>query len=442
MKKIFLNKNFSLIFMGSLVSNIGNTFYSSAVGWYLITLLGDGNEAQYGFFIAFGAIIQLALTPFCGVIADRLNKVRIMYLTDFIRGAVVLGAGYLVFQDLTVTQTIIVFYASSFVLAVNGALFGPASSSLIPSVVKEEEFQSANSTMSMVGSIQGIVGLLLGAAVYGLFGIGWIFIINGLSFIFSGISEMFIRVKAQKKAELDFASGLRDLKEGLSYLGTKKGLMQMMYGSLMLNFAFVPLMAVGFPILFNQILGTDLMQYNYVMVSWSVGTLLGAIVIGNLARNLKVFKAATIGLFSMVAAWMTISYLIYLVISGTITYGTFFMLVIAVMFTTGAINMYLNIPMNTAFMKTIEPEYRGRAFSVVGTLSQAAVPIAVMLGGILLQRTDIMTLAISSIVVLVLVMTYLFGNPNVRNFLKGLDKPKTDEISINENDLEPVLEQG
>ncbi len=441
MKKIFLNKNFSLIFMGSLVSNIGNTFFGSAVGWYVATLLGRGNEIQFGLFMAVGGAVQLILTPFCGVIADRLNKVRIMYLTDFIRGAVVLAAGYLVFQDISVTQTMVVLYSTQVLLAINGALFGPASSSLIPSVVKEEEFQSANSTMSLVGSIQGMVGLLLGAAIYAMFGIGWIFIINGLSFIFSAISEMFITVKEQKKTDLDFTSGLKDLKEGLKYLGTKKGLMQLMYGSLFLNFAFVPLMAVGFPILFNQILGTSLMQYNYVMVSWSVGTFIGAIIIGNLARNLKVFKAAGIGLVMMVVGWIAMTYLIYLILNGQIIYSTFFIWMIIVIFLTGMINMYLNIPLNTAFMKTIEPEYRGRAFSVVGTLSQAAVPLAVFLGGVLLQATDIITLAVSSLAILVVVVIYIFLNKNVTGFLRRLDQEQEADKEAPIQDLEPVLEQ-
>ncbi len=441
MKKIFLNKNFSLIFMGSLVSNIGNTFFGSAVGWYVATLLGKDNVIQFGLFMAIGGAIQLLLTPFCGVIADRLNKVRIMYLTDFIRGAVVLVAGYLVFQDISVTQTMIVLYSTQVLLAINGALFGPASSSLIPSVVKEEEFQSANSTMSLVGSIQGMVGLLLGGAIYAMFGIGWIFIINGLSFIISGISEMFIKVEQQKKTDLDFTSGLKDLKEGLKYLGTKKGLMQLMYGSLFLNFAFVPLMAVGFPILFNQILGTSLMQYNYVMVSWSVGTFIGAIIIGNLARNLKVFKAAGIGLIMMVVGWISMTSLIYLILNGQLTYSTFFVWMIIVIFLTGMINMYLNIPLNTAFMKTIEPEFRGRAFSVVGTLSQAAVPLAVFLGGVLLQATDIITLALSSLAVLVVVVIYIFLNKNVTGFLRSLDREQEADREATIQELEPVLEQ-
>ncbi len=440
MKKIFLNKNFALIFMGSLVSNIGNSFFNAALGWYVASLLES--KIQFAIFIAVGAAIQLVLTPFCGVIADRLNKVRIMYLTDYIRGAVVLIAGYLIFQDLTVTQTVVLLYATSIILAINGAFFGPASSSLVPSVVTEEEFQSANSSMSMVGSIQGIVGLMLGAAVYEYMGIGWIFIINGASFILSGFSEMFIRVAKQKASELDLISGLRDMKEGLGYLRTKRGLMQLMYGSLMLNFAFVPLMAVGMPLFFNHTLQTDLMQYNYVMVSWSVGTLIGAIVIGNLARSLKVFKAASIGLVMMVVGWSAISYIIYMMVNGMIVYDTFFMMMISVMFVTGLINMYLNIPLNTAFMKTIEPEYRGRAFAVIGTLSQAAVPIAVFLGGVLLEKTDIVTLSVTSIGVLILVMTYIFGNPVIRRYLKGLDiKNMQEKQQINE-DLEPVLEQG
>lgn len=419
MKKIFSNRNFFLLFQGTLVSSIGNTFYNFAVGWYILDLTGP---LAAGAYMATGGIIMLVLTPFCGVIADRFDKVKIVYLTDFLRGIAIIAAGSIIFLDLNLTQTLIILYASTVVLAVSGALFGPASNSLVPDILDEDLYQPANSAMSMIGSIQGIVGILLGGIMYTLLGIGWIFIINGVTFIFSGFSEMFIKSKFVEKGKLDFASGLKDMKEGLNYLVKKKGLMQMMYGSLMLNFAFIPVLANGFPYLFNKVLQVDPLQYSFVQISWSVGTLIGAIVIGSIAARLKVFKAAAIGLSFMLAGFSVMTYLIVMVLNGGMAYNAFLILIITVMGLQGLVNMYLNIPMNTAFMRSIDSEYRGRAFSVVGTMSQAAVPFALFLGGLIIETRGLVFLAYSSVAILVLVMIYMFSNRNVVGFLKGLDK--------------------
>lgn len=420
MKKIFKNRNFFLLFQGTLVSAIGNSLYNFAIGWYILDL--TGSPVQMGTYMATGAIIMLILTPFSGVIADRFDKVKIVYLTDFVRGIAILAAGYAIFQDLSLNQSMIVLYSATIVLAINGALFNPASGSLMPELVEQNEYQTAGSAMSMINSIQGIVGILLGGVLYSLLGVGWIFIINAATFIFSGISEMFIRNPHTDRGKLDITSGLRDMKEGFMYLVGKRGLMHMMVGFAILNFAFIPIMANGFPYLFNVVLEVDAFDYSMVQVAWSIGTLIGAIAIGSIATRLKIFKSTFIGLLAMMAGFLGISFFINQIITGSMTYQAFFWSIAVLMASIGIMNMYLNIPLNAGFMRAIEPEYRGRAFSVVGTMSQAAVPLAMFLGGILIELQGIMFVAYSSIIILLLILVYLFTNRNVLGFIRSLDQ--------------------
>jgi len=407
--------------MGNLVSSIGTTFYDFAIGWFILELTGSALQA--GIYIATGGIIRLILTPFCGVLADRFNKVRILYITDWIRGLTIIGAGLAIFSGLNDPTTILVLYICTIILAVNGALFTPAVSSLQMEVVDRENFQSVNATMSMIGSFQGILGILLGGILYTTLGVKWIFIINGLSFIFSGISEMFIKHPHRRtNEELSVKEGLRDFKEGLKYLISKRGLMALMIGSLLLNFAFEPLFVNGFPYLFNQILKTSALQYSYVQVAAAVGSLVGAVVIGNLAKQIKVRPAITWGLTTITLVFIMIAVSFNLIIEGSISYQLFFWIVIGLMFLNGVLLMYLNIPTNTAFAKTIEPEYRGRAFSVLGTMSMAAIPLSVFLGGFVIEVLGLQVLLILSVVILVLITTYIFSNKRITEFIEDVDK--------------------
>ncbi len=228
MKWIFSNKNFILLFMGNFVSSIGTTFYNFGVGWYILTI--TSSPLQAGIYMVTSGVISFLMMPFCVVIADRFDKAKILYVTDYIRGVAIIVARIFIFQALSMTTTLIVLYLSMIVLTVNQALFQPAASSLTVEVVDRENLQSANATMSLIGSFQGIVGLLLGGIIYGLLGIKWIFIINGISFILSGISEMFIRYGYQEpESKLTVKSGMKDFAEGVQYLLSKKGLFSLLY---------------------------------------------------------------------------------------------------------------------------------------------------------------------------------------------------------------------
>jgi MFS family permease len=271
MRTIFRNRNFSLLFFGNLVSSIGNVFYNFAVSWYILQITGSALQA--GTYLATGGMISILVSPFAGVIADRFNKVRIVYLTDFVRGIAVIAAGIAVGLNLSDGWTLLVLYVVTIVLSINGALFQPAVVSLQADILPPEEYQSANASINLIRSFEGIIGVLLGGTLYALLGIEWIFIINGASFILSGISEMLIHFEYIRKPQLSWKSGVEDLVGGLRYFVARKGLMQLMISILLLNFAFVPMFSNVLPFTFNQILQTSPIDFSIVQVSISVGML-------------------------------------------------------------------------------------------------------------------------------------------------------------------------
>ena len=100
--RVFKNRNFALLFWGIAVSNIAHVFFSFAIGFYIyeitIPLVGESDaEIIKAVFIALSGILIVILSPIGGVLADRWNKAKIMYVTDFIRGVTILAAGAVVF---------------------------------------------------------------------------------------------------------------------------------------------------------------------------------------------------------------------------------------------------------------------------------------------------------------------------------------------------------
>jgi len=421
MKKLFKNVNFRLIFIGNFVSNLGSLFYNFAISWFILDITGSALQA--GIYMTVGSVTSLIFTPISGVITDRFNKVRIVYITDFIRGLAILAAGFAVFSGLSDSMTMIVLYSATIVLAINGSLFSPAVESLRAEIVDRDDLQAANATMSTLANLRWIIGLLLGGVIYVALGVYWIFIINGLSFIFSGISEMFIKHPFKKKeGKLTFKTGYGDFREGLKYLMDKRGILALMIGTLFLNFAFIPLFANGMPYLYNQILEKTAVDYAVIEIAIAVGSIISGLFIGNVSKTLNVRKTTLGGLSVMTVCFTIITIAVHWVIYGQLNYYAFLGIMVSILLIHGFAHMYVNIPIQTAFIKAIDQEYLGRAFSVLTVLASAAIPLATFIGGVLIEYGSIQLLLIEGLVVLVLIMIYIFTNKNIRHFFKSVQE--------------------
>ena len=77
----FQNRNFRLVFLGALVSELGAILYSFAVGFYILEI-SDNNAFLQGLYLALCGVALLLLTPVGGVLGDRVNKAKIMYICD------------------------------------------------------------------------------------------------------------------------------------------------------------------------------------------------------------------------------------------------------------------------------------------------------------------------------------------------------------------------
>ena len=75
MNNVFRNKNFCLVFLGALVSEIGALLYSFAVSFYILQISGNSAFIQ-GLYLALCGAAMLVFTPVGGVLGDRMNNMR------------------------------------------------------------------------------------------------------------------------------------------------------------------------------------------------------------------------------------------------------------------------------------------------------------------------------------------------------------------------------
>ena len=182
-----INRNFCLLWFGQLISQLGDKAYNIALMWWLL------EKTNSPFFVSSFLVVsmlpELIFGPVAGVYIDRLDKKTILVVSDFARGIIVLTLAILCQSELLEIWHI---YVAALCISLCSALFNPTTMSVIPVMVEKDKLQQANALSQMVVGAVSIVGPLLGASSIVAVGYIGVLIFNGVSYIISGIAELFL----------------------------------------------------------------------------------------------------------------------------------------------------------------------------------------------------------------------------------------------------------
>ena len=397
-RNVFTNRNFTLTFLGALVSNVAALFYSFAVSFYILKITKN-NALIQGLYLATGGITFCIVTLLGGVISDRFNKAKIMYMCDYLKGGIIIGFTLLLMFAIksVVWQVTSLFIVTVLLNAIAG-IFTPASASLLPQIVKEQQFQQAQSYFSILNSFQSIVGVILAGILYTLIPINVLFMIVGACYILSAISEMFIRYdsKFEKRNEkLTMKVVFSDIGSGFKYLVSIKAILAIMICVLFINFFFSPIFDNFAPyFIATDVTGTNYMFHesmapemwsSFFSVAVGLGSLIMGIILSTQKQKEKcngLIRWSMIGV-SAVIILMTVAYILFK--NGVIDINALLITVIAVLFVVGICIILINVPSTTAMMKIVDKDKFGKVSSVANIGSQGLIPLSMLLGGLALN---------------------------------------------------------
>jgi len=400
--------------MGMLVTQVGNVIYSFGISWYILEL--TGSAVQGGSYLAFTGILTLILSNFGAAIVDRMDKVKIMYVTDFIRGILILGASIIIMNTSDQGLILLTLYVSGFILVTFGSLFGPATQALIKYMVPEHKLQQANSYLGIKNQLQSIFGMAIAGFIYAILGVVGIFIINGVSFILSGVTELFIKVdsKEEVKTEMTFKQICADIVEGWKYIYSKRVIFRMMLISVFLNFPFALLFGIGLPYLFNVTLGLEAYYMSNVQVVMSIAMIVMMIFLSNMTQPEKYYnnlrKYMILTSFFFLIAIGVVALMNMQVYPFIYTYIAF-LVSMALM---GMANAGLNVPMQTFFVKAFDKEMFARSTAVIGIMSSVSYPIAAFSGGLIIDNFGLSYVIILSVVIFVICIGWFLAEKGIK----------------------------
>jgi MFS family permease len=173
------NRNFRLLWIAQVVSELGDWFYSLSV--YNLLLELTGNRAQsVGLAVVLQVLPQTFIAPTAGALNDRISRKAIMIAADLARFGIVLGM-----LLVRTPGTVWLVYPLLLFETLGAAFFEPAHSAVIPNIVEEKEILTANALSSITWSFCLAAGASLGGVAAVLLGRDAVFVLNALSFLAS-----------------------------------------------------------------------------------------------------------------------------------------------------------------------------------------------------------------------------------------------------------------
>lgn len=208
------NGNFRRLWLGTLVSQLGDWFNTIAL-YQLINTLTGSPLAMGGVFL-FKLLPWALISPVAGILVDRFDRRSVMILSDLLRAVVVLGFLFIDSQE----QVPLIYVLISLQVII-GAVFSPAKSASIPNITEPGDLLTANAITSATWSVMLAVGAGLGGLATEVVGTDGVFIIDSVTYIVSAFFIYRTVIPQNTDASTDsgfIRSAYSSILEGWSYL--------------------------------------------------------------------------------------------------------------------------------------------------------------------------------------------------------------------------------
>ena len=263
------NRNARLFFAGLMFSNIGSWLQLTATSFLLYRL--TGNSVDLGINAALQFLPMLIFGAWAGALADRFDRRRTTIVTQSLMAlqAIVLGI-----CDVAGVINVELVFVLTGILGLVGAIDNPSRRGLVTELVPPHEIGNAMSLNTAVMTGSRIFGPAIAASLVGPLGTGWLFIINGMSYVFMLYGVVGLRESEMFTPEPRPAGGT-PVRDGIRFVRTHHRLFPLfVVFSLVSTFAFN--YGVSLPKL-SDIQWGNAEYFGWVLAVTSIGSLIGAL---------------------------------------------------------------------------------------------------------------------------------------------------------------------
>lgn len=288
MKKTeWLNRNFVFLMLGQIASLIGNGTLKFALAMYVLER--TGSAAVFAGMLSAAMLPTIVLSPFGGVLADRMNRRTLMIALDALSGLAALLAGVALPLgcDLPLIAALLV------ALSVLGAFESPTVQACVPQMLSGDALEKGNAAVSQAAALASLATPFLGSVLYTAVGMVPVLYVAAACFLLTACPEGFIRLPPVQAGRMQSAAMLRaDLRAGLRFLCREQpDVLKWLLLAALTSLFIAGTAVVGFPFLVRTVLGLSAELYGAAESAMAVAAVLGSLFAGLTAGRLRLCLA-------------------------------------------------------------------------------------------------------------------------------------------------------
>lgn len=401
MKRKLWNKDTILMLQGNAVSALGDILYSVAIGYWVYEK--TGSSALMGIMSSISMFMTMLVMPFSGSIIDKCSRKLIIVGMDTLRGVIMLALGVLAFAD---SLSVPVVLAAAFLASACSVFFSPAVSTLMLDIIPHDDMVRGQSVFSGVNSFINLVGKAISGALVAFLGVPLIVLLNGVSYLVSAFTELFITVpKTVHQGEKITLGGIfADFRVAVREIFRNRYLKLFIPCALILNLLSAGSMTLMLPFTLEK--GFTVDMYGYLMSVETAASLLCVCLLGVVRLKPKARYWGMSGGFLSATLFFVLTYL-----------TKDFVVMCVCMFLASFANAMGNCVFNASMMLALPEENRGSILGFISAASTGGCALSSVIFGVLGDVFPLYLVFTAGCLLSVLPMAYMCLHKHAREFV-------------------------
>ncbi|WP_042457074.1 MFS transporter [Neobacillus dielmonensis] len=396
------SKYFTALLFGEIFSLLGSSITNVVLP--IVVLQLSNSTAMMGTVMAIYMAPFVILLPFSGVLTDKMNKVRIMFIVDVVRFILMLMLAIFAFLN---QLNMMVLFIFMFFMGTMDSFFQPAYSGVRAKIFTPDIRNAANSLTQVSVQALRIFGPIIGGVIISAFTAGWGFGINAATYLISLYFIFRLRTLPFQNDKLPLKNKLsikRDFLEGIEVLKQESWLWITILAFSLINIFSGGIIRIIIPWLINSFYKLDPSVYGLVLGASGAGAICTGIIFGLRSTWRKRGLLAYLGVTVSGVALLLMGF------SSSVPMLAF------CMFMEGAGIMLFGLIWETSLQELVPEEKFGRVASLDMLGSFALLPVGYLITGWLAEGIgEILTLIVFSVTIILIAVLSMISK-GIRNF--------------------------
>ncbi|MFN2571253.1 MAG: MFS transporter [Gemmatimonadales bacterium] len=392
------HRNFRLFFIGQGISLVGTWLQNVGEGWLILTL--TNSPFYVGLTAALSSIGVLVFSLYAGVIADRVDKRRIIVFMQIAFMLEAFAISILVWTHVVAVWHVLVLAT---ILGVASAFDIPMRQAFLVEMVGKDDLMNAIALNSSLFNGARVVGPAIAGLLIGAFGIAWCYFLNGLSYIAVIAGLLFMRMPAVTLPPKT-TSAWTGFREVLTYLKGEQRIRVLMLLTAILSVFGFPYISM-MPVFARDVLHRGATGYGALTSSIGIGAVIGALAIALTSARIR-----RKGLLMLVGG--TAFGILLILFSASRALGVSMLL----LGFAGCAMIINNSILNTLLQTSAPDHLRGRIMGFYSFVFVGMAPFGAFMFGIAAEQVGVpTTIAVGGAIVTLAVTIAGFTVPSIRD---------------------------